>query len=280
VATVTAVLNLDTAVVFLTPVLVHAARQRGLDERPFLYGSVFMANSASLLLPGSNLTNLLVLRSDPQSGAAFAAQMLSPWIAACAITATFLTIAFRLEDSRPDRAEPPPLRFRLGAAATLAAAVLVVSLPNAALPLLAVGLAATTLRRLRPRLDARALTLLFALAVGLGTIVRLWHDPAHVLDSSGTWAAAGIGALASVLVNNLPAAVLLSAQPTPHPDALLLGLNLGPNLAITGSLSAVLWLAAAREVEAHASIRTYSLFGLILVPVSLVAAVGALLAVS
>src|SRR5919197_3477001 len=75
VAAVTAVLNLDTSVVFLTPVLVHAARQRRVDERPFLYGSVFMANAASLLLPGSNLTNLLVLGGDPGSGAAFAARM-------------------------------------------------------------------------------------------------------------------------------------------------------------------------------------------------------------
>src|SRR5437868_6394724 len=87
VAVVTAVLNLDTAVVFLTPVLVYAARRRRLDERPFLYGSVFMANAASLLLPGSNLTNLLVLRSEPQGALAFAARMLPPWIAACAITA-------------------------------------------------------------------------------------------------------------------------------------------------------------------------------------------------
>jgi len=278
VAIVTAVLNLDTAVVFLTPVLVHAARQRGLDERPFLYGSVFMANAASLLLPGSNLTNLLVLRSDPQSGGAFAAQMLPAWIAACAITATFLAFAFRLEDSRPDRAEPPPLWFRLGAAATLAAAVLVVSLPNAALPVLAVGLAATALRRLRPRLDQRALALLFALAIGLGTIARLWHAPAHVLDSSGTWATAGIAALASVLLNNLPAAVLLSAQPVAHPSALLLGLDLGPNLAVTGSLSAVLWLQAARTVGADASITTYSRLGLLLVPPTLAITLVALLA--
>src|SRR5215467_14082630 len=72
VAVVTAVLNLDTSVVFLTPVLVHAARRRGLDERPFLYGAVLMSNSASLLLPGSNLTNLLVLRGDPQDGGTFA----------------------------------------------------------------------------------------------------------------------------------------------------------------------------------------------------------------
>src|SRR5438270_13941207 len=53
VAIVTALLNLDTSVVFLTPVLIHAARRRGLDERPFLYGAVFMSNSGSLLLPGS-----------------------------------------------------------------------------------------------------------------------------------------------------------------------------------------------------------------------------------
>src|SRR4051794_39928443 len=71
VALVTAVLNLDTAVVFLTPVLVLAARSRGLDERPFLYGSVFMANAASTLLPGSNLTNLLVLAHEPSRGTAF-----------------------------------------------------------------------------------------------------------------------------------------------------------------------------------------------------------------
>src|SRR5213593_181502 len=138
-AVVTAVLNLDTSVVFLTPVLVHAARQRRLDERPFLYGSVFMANAASLLLPGSNLTNLLVLRGDPQSGAAFATHMLPAWVVACTITGTFLATAFRLEDSEPDEAEPPPLRLGLGAAATLAAAALVVTLRNAALPVLAVG---------------------------------------------------------------------------------------------------------------------------------------------
>src|SRR5438477_12596448 len=102
VAFVTVVLNLDTAVVFLTPVLVHSARRRGLDERPFLYGSVFMANTASLLLPGSNLTNLLVLRGDPQSGAAFALSMLPAWIAACAITAALLSLAFRLVDGRHD----------------------------------------------------------------------------------------------------------------------------------------------------------------------------------
>jgi arsenical pump membrane protein len=278
VAIVTAVLNLDTAVVFLTPVLVHAARTRRLDERPFLYGSVFMANAASLLLPGSNLTNLLVLRSEPQPSGIYALRMLPAWAAACAITAAFLAITFRQVDREHDEIDPPPLRFGAGALAALIAAALVVTLPNPALAVLALGLAATAARRLKPKLDARALALLFGLAVSLGTMARLWHAPARLVGSSGTWASAPLGALASVLVNNLPAAVMLSAQPPAHPDALLLGLDLGPNLAVTGSLSAVLWLQAARSVGADASIRTYSRLGLILVPATLTVTLAALLA--
>jgi arsenical pump membrane protein len=276
VAAVTAVLNLDTSVVFLTPVLVHAARRRRLDERPFLYGSMFMANAASLLLPGSNLANLLVLRGDPQSSVAFAARMLPAWIAACAITATFVMFAFRLRDSDSADAEPPPLRLRVAAVATLAAAVLVISLKNAALPMPAVGLAATALRRVRPHVDVRLLASLFVVAVGLGTGARLWHGPARLLDSSGMWATRGLGAIASVLLNNLPAAVLLSAQPTGHPNAPLLGLDIGPNLAFTGSLSAVLWLQAARTVGAHASLRDYSRLGVVLVPATLALTLAAL----
>src|SRR5919204_2885616 len=116
VAVVTAVLNLDTSVVFLTPVLVHAARQRRLNERPFLYGSVFMANAASLLLPGSNLTNLLVLRSNPEADAGFALRMLPAWLAACTMTAAFVAIAFRVGGGERRDSEPPPsLRLGLGA---------------------------------------------------------------------------------------------------------------------------------------------------------------------
>src|ERR1051326_5805303 len=120
VAVVTAILNLDTSVVFLTPVLVHAARPRGLDERPFLYGSVFMANSASLLLPGSNLTNVLVLRSDPENGLTYATRMLPAWITACTITALFLALTFRLQEDRDDQGDLPPLLVGIAAAATIA----------------------------------------------------------------------------------------------------------------------------------------------------------------
>jgi arsenical pump membrane protein len=275
VAAVTAVLNLDTAVVFLTPVLVHAARHRGLDERPFLYGSVFMANAASLLLPGSNLTNLLVLRSDPQGGGSFAADMLPAWLTACAITAAFVCVRFDVSGaSRRTAAVLSPIRLRVGAAATVVAALLVVLLRNPAVPVLVVGLAAIALQRLRPRLDARLLAVLFAVAVSLGTLARLWHGPARLLDSNGVWGVAGIGAAASLVLNNLPATVLLATQAPAHRDALLLGLDLGPNLAVTGSLSAVLWLQAARAVGARPSIATYTRLGIVLVPLTLAATVA------
>ena len=276
VAVVTAVLNLDTSVVFLTPVLVHAARRRRLDERPFLYGSVFMSNSASLLLPGSNLTNLLVLGHDPASGAAFARSMLPAWLVACSLTAAFLALAFRLEDGEPDERETPPLRLGLGLAATVAAAVLVLVLRNPALPVLALGLSATSIRRLRPRLDLRILGLLFALAIALGTLARAWHGPGRLLASSDPAATAVIAALGSVLANNLPEAVLFSAQPPAHVRALLLGLDIGPNLAVTGSLSAYLWLQAARAIDADASVTTYSRLGLLLTPLTLAGALCAL----
>jgi arsenical pump membrane protein len=276
VAVVTAVLNLDTSAVFLTPVLVHAARRRGVDERPFLYGSVFMANAASVLLPGSNLTNMLVLRHDPLVGAGFGARMLPAWLAACTLTAAFMAFAFPLGNGKRSDGEVPEFRLGLGAGAVLTAALLVLVLRNPALPVLAIALAASVLRRRRPHLDARVLAILFPLTVTLGTLARAWTGPSHLLASTGSWPAAALGAAASVVVNNLPAAVLFSASPPAHPGALLVGLDLGPNLAVTGSLSAFLWLQAAHAVGADTSIATYSRLGVLLVPLTLAGALAAL----
>jgi arsenical pump membrane protein len=182
------------------------------------------------------------------------------------------TLVFRVRPGEVADAVASRFRLRIGATATVAAAALIVALPNPAVPVLAVGLAATALHRVRPQLDARALSLLFVFAVALGVGGRLWRAPAGLLDGCGAWSTAALGAAASVVINNLPAAALLSSQPVGHPDALLLGLDLGPNLAVTGSLSALLWLQAARAVRARPSIATYSRLGLLLVPLTLAAA--------
>jgi len=275
-AAVTAVLNLDTAVVFLTPVLLHAARRSGLGEEPFLYGAVFMANSASLLLPGSNLTNIIVLAHDHVSGSTFAARLWPAWGAAVAVTIAFLAVVFRgtLHPTVPPAVDRPPFRPRAGSVAVAVVTVLVLVLARPAIPVLAVGAASVVLARVPLRAAVRAanpalLGGVLAVAVLLGTLARAAHGLGRLATHTGRWTTAWLGVGAAVLVNNLPAASVLSAQLPAHPRALLLGLDLGPNLAVSGSLSAVLWLQVARASGAKPSIARYSLLGLGLVPLSL-----------
>ena len=197
VAVVTALLNLDTAVVFLTPVLVHAARTRGVSEKPFLYSAVFMANASSLYLPGSNLTNLLVLAHSPISGSTFAARLIAPALAATLATALGLVLLFRKffrERSPALRGDRTRVRLPLvGTVATLAAACLTVALRNAAVPVLAVGALAAGTQVLRGRVSLRdvlravgplVLVALFATAVAFGTLARSWGGPASILASA------------------------------------------------------------------------------------------------
>ena len=154
VACVTVVLNLDTAVVFLTPVLVHAARRRSLDESAFAYGTVFMCNSASLLLPGSNLTNLIVLSQEHVRGTAFAAAMVPAWLAATGVTAVVVWAAHRHALRRRSEAgnDPIPRPGRVGVVLVVLAAVLVVVLRDPALPILALGTVAAAFALARRRL--------------------------------------------------------------------------------------------------------------------------------
>jgi arsenical pump membrane protein len=80
------------------------------------------------------------------------------------------------------------------------------------------------------------------------------------------------------VTNNLPAASLLAARVPPHPFSLLVGLNLGPNLFVTGSLSSLIWLRGARAAGSNPSISRVARLGAVVVPVSLIASVGALIA--
>jgi arsenical pump membrane protein len=288
VALTTAVLNLDTAVVFLTPVLVLAARRRGVAEEPFLVAALVMANAGSLLLPGANLTNLLVLRVEDVPGAVFFSRLWPAAVTAASTTALVLLVAYaRVLRDRGGTVPAPPARRpgALGATATVAVAVLVLVLRDPALPVVAVALAsgavAVARGRVRPRalwhaLGARVLAALFVLAVLLGALARAWNGPADLLAHAGRWGTMGIAATASVLVNNLPAAVLLSARPPSHPRALLLGLNLGPNLFVTGSLAAWLWWRAAGTVGARPSLRALLRVGIPAAIVALVASTAML----
>ncbi len=290
VVSVTTLLNLDTSVTFLTPVLVYAARSRGEGEAPLLYGCLLLSNAGSLLLPGSNLTNLIVLGHLHLSGRAFLAHMALPALAAAAVTALVVGAvhhrALRTTIAPTTAPERPVLG--VGLLAVVVVTVLVVALRAPALPVAAVGVVAVLLRA-RPSggrdTSARAalrvlgvpvLVALFGLAVALGTLGRSWSGPATLLSHLDAWGTAAGAALTSVLVNNLPAASLLAARQPPHPFALLIGLNVGPNLFVTGSLAWFLWLRAARTAGGRPDVRRASLLGLASVPLAITAAVGVL----
>lgn len=270
-AAVTAVLNLDTAVVFMTPVLLHAARARHVDEAPFLYGSVYMANAASLLLPGSNLTNLIVLAHEHVTGSTFASHLWLPWLVSIALTVCFVAAAFRGRRGSEHEHVAAAFRPGIGTAAVAAGAALVLALAQPALPVLIVGLVTAAVRRTPPRAVNPPLLLgVLAVAVVLGVVARVAGAGA-LLAHTGRWATAWIAVGAAIVVNNLPAAVVLSTRVPAHPRALLLGLDLGPNLAVTGSLSAIFWLQVARANGARPSIVRYSLCGAALVALTLTA---------
>jgi arsenical pump membrane protein len=289
---VTTLLNLDTSVTFLTPVLVYAARSRGEGEAPLMYACLLLSNAGSLLLPGSNLTNLIVLGHLHLSGRAFFDHMLLPGLAAAAVTAAVVGVVhhrdLRTTITPTSGSERPVLGVGLVAIAAVTVLVLVLHAP--ALPVAAVGVAAVLLRSARrpgggvsPDAALRILGLpvlvgLFGLAVALGTLGRTWSGPATLLSHLDTWGTAATAALTSVLVNNLPAASLLAARRPPHPFALLVGLNVGPNLFVTGSLAWVLWLRAALTAGGRPSIARASLLGLVSVPLAIATAVGVLAA--
>jgi|SRR5580658_7154303 arsenical pump membrane protein len=283
----TALLNLDTSVAFLTPVLVYTARSRSESEAPLLCASVLLANAGSLFLPGSNLTNLIVLGHLRITGAAFFAHMWLPALTALVVTAAVIALSHRRALRVTAEAREPAVSpvVGLGLVAVVVATALVVALRSPALPVLGVGIVVITARlaqrREQPRrvidtLGVPVLVGLFGLAVALGTLGRTWSGPATLLNHLDTWGTATFAALSSVVVNNLPAASLLAARRPSHPFSLLIGLNLGPNLFVTGSLAWILWLRAARGVGAEPSIRSASRIGLVAVPVALAAAVGVL----
>lgn len=298
-ATTTAVLSLDATVVLLTPVVMATARTLGIPSRPHAYATAHLANTASLLLPVSNLTNLLAFSAAGLTFAHFSAVMALPWLIAIAAEYVLLRWFFRRElAQRPtDHVTPPP--------AELPVFVLVV------LALTLVGFAVTSLLDVAPAwaalagavvLGVRGLIrrrssvagiaaaanvpfLAFVLCLGVVVTAVMKHgldDAMRHLLPTGTTLPALLGiavaaALLSNVVNNLPAVlVLLPLVAGMGPAAVLavlIGVNVGPNLTYPGSLSNLLWRSVVQRERLPAGFVEFSRVGLVTVPVTLVVAV-------
>ncbi|MDE3009175.1 MAG: hypothetical protein KGI14_09155 [Acidobacteriota bacterium] len=274
VAAVSAVLNLDSAIVFMTPVALHAARAKGADEKAFVYGTVLMSNSASLLLIGSNLTNILVIGNTSTSPADYSARMFLPWCVAVAVVVG-VVLAWRWTALRGELVATSETRaaFRFGAGviATLLAVVAMLFVRHPALVVIVVGVIAEGVMlvrdcdlRVRSILDVLnplTLSVLFVVAVGIGLLARHWEAPARFMAHANVVTTTVVATLSALALNNLPAASLFAAHAVAHPYAMLLGLDVGPSCLVTGALSSLLWRRIVRREGAEVSLGTFSTLG-------------------
>ena len=296
-ATVTTVLlGLDTTAVLLTPVVLSVAVQLDLPPMPFALLTVWLANTASLLLPVSNLTNLLALDRLDLAPHEFAARMWAPAVVAVALTVLLIGLRYRrLLRVRYAVPRRPGIEDQvLLVASAMACLGIVPALLLGGDPTWVVTVAATLLvlvfsRRtaLRPGLVPWQLTL-FVLGLALSVETVLRHGGERVVsalvgDGAGVpdlLQVAGVGAVASNLVNNLPAYLVLEPQVAGGGDtrllALLLGTDLGPMVLLWGSLATLLWRERLRARGLDVSARQFAAFGVVGVPVLLLASTLAL----
>ena len=297
-AVTTAVLSLDATVVLLTPVVLATARVLSVPARPHAYATAHLANTASLLLPVSNLTNLLAFSAAGLSFLHFTAVMAPSWLAA--VVVEFLLLRWLFARDLAVRPDPEP-------------AVDPVRVPVFVLVVLAltlVGFAVTSLLGFSPAwaalagvvvLGVRALArrdtsvariaraadvpfLVFVLCLGVVVDGLMLHGLESVMrnvlpDGNTLLALLGVAAVAAVLsnvVNNLPAVLVLlplvSASGPAAVLAMLLGVNIGPNLTYVGSLANLLWRSVVRR-DIPAGFREFSRIGLITTPLTLIVAV-------
>jgi arsenical pump membrane protein len=299
-AATTAVLSLDATVVLLTPVVFATAGRLRVGARPHVYACSHLANSASLLLPVSNLTNLLAFSSSGLSFTRFAALMALPWLAALAVEWVVLSRAFRADLEPPPRAasapraDAPPLpRFALGVVAATLAGFAASSLVGLApVWVAAAGALALVLHeRGAPRaLLAAAEPPFLVFVLGLALIVRAAGDhglqsavDALVPHGAGLLALLALAALSAVvanLVNNLPATLIVlpvAAAAGPGPVlAMLIGVNVGPNLTYVGSLATLLWRRVVHAHDETTDLGEFVRLGALTVPPALAAGTVAL----
>ncbi|MGW2376016.1 MULTISPECIES: SLC13 family permease [Kitasatospora] len=299
---ITAVLSLDATVVLLTPVVFATAARLGARPKPHLYACTHLSNTASLLLPVSNLTNLLAFAASGLSFTRFAALMVLPWLAAIAVEYVVLRRFFAadLDAGAPApagaRAPETPLFALVTVAGTLAGFVLtsVVGIDPAWAALagaLVLAVRALVQRRTTPAAVVRSAAVPFlAFVLALGVVVRAVVDNGlasalgHLVPHGTSLPALlGVAALAAVLanvINNLPATLVLLPLAVPSGSgavlAVLLGVNIGPNLTYAGSLATLLWRRIVREHDTDVGLGEFTRLGLLVVPAALVLAVVAL----
>lgn len=303
---VTIFLSNDATAVVLTPAVYAAAKQADAKPLPYLFICAFIANAASFVLPISNPANLVVFGSHMPSLGSWLAQFGLASVLSIAVTYAVLRFTQRADLSGTISRDVrlPALssggRIAAGGIGMTAIALLLASSLDwqLGLPTFLAGFATTVVILIRNRLLPWAimkniswgvlplvagLFVLVQAVEGTGVLAPLAHYlPARIAAApdATALAAGGVVAVLCNVLNNLPLGLIAgtvvgTAQLSSHfTGALLIGVDLGPNLSVTGSLATILWLVALRREGQEVSAWKFLGLGSIVMPPALIAALA------
>ncbi len=302
---VTVFMSNDATAVVLTPAILTAVRKAKVEPLPYLFACAFIANAASFVLPISNPANLVVFHSQMPRLGQWLVSFLIPSL--LSIAATFIALHWlfrgRLRGVIECEVGPAPLTGD-GKLVLAGLAIMVVVLLTASslgkdlgLPTCVAALVVTGVVSIRAKCNplnlAREISWpTLALVAGLFVMVdavesigalqhaQKWLAWAENLGpAAGTMVTAFFVGIANNLVNNLPLGLIAgSTLQAAHAnrlfsDAVLIGVDLGPNLSITGSLATILWLIALRRENVNVTFRDFLKIGIVAMPVAMLASV-------
>jgi len=309
---VTVFLSNDATAVVLTPAVYAATRAAGAAPLPYVFACAFIANAASFALPISNPANLVIFGGRMPHLAAWLAQFALPAIVAVVATYVMLRLtqaaALRRQKIAREVARPSLSRGGRHTAYGIAATAVALVLASAfdlplGLPTLICGGVTTAIVLVANRevpwpllrhISWSVLPLvagLFVLVEGLartGVTAALTRALAALVAQSATvaaWTTGLVTAVACNLMNNLPVGLIAGTVvasdhvPSTVTGAVLIGVDLGPNLSVTGSLATILWLVAMRREGYDVGAGRFLLVGLAVMPPALFLALGTLLAI-
>lgn len=303
----TTFLSNDATAVVLTPAVFAAARKAKADPLPLLFVCAFIANAASFVLPISNPANIVLYGDHTPPLLQWLLQFTLPSL--LSIMATYAVLRFSqrkaLQAPCEARVEAGPLSSGgLAALIGLGLTALVLMIVSAldgrlGLPTAMLGITTSVFVLIRQRASPMPLLRgvswsvlplvagLFVLVEGLNRIgvvaalSKMLGQGAQHSELATAAIAGGAIAVGSNVVNNLPAGLLASSAiadghlPQRIIDALLIGVDLGPNLSITGSLATVLWLGVIRREGEDVGFWRFLRVGMFVMPPALLLALAA-----
>ncbi len=300
---VTALLSNDATAVVLTPAVLAVVRRAEVDPKPYLLACAFIANAASFVFPISNPANLVVFDGHIPPLAMWLHIFLLP--SAVSILVTFLCLRWisrrELRGEMTGEAKRTSLStdgklalvgLAIAAAALIASSVLGLSLgaPTCGAAIFAMVVVAWRDRSIPLKIAQGVTWSVLPLVAGLFVIVEALQSAGllslglsglRALAQTPAWIAKGTAAFVVALLsngmNNLPVA-LMSGAAIRHAQetgvvahAILIGVDLGPNLSVTGSLATILWLIALRREKVEITAWEFLQIGVIAMPVALIA---------